>query len=190
MTFNGVMEKVKAILILLYERPWERSELLTIAAGLFVFLLFLVARRRRKAMGRITYAEHAPKATTAIGTKLAGPNQSGKRLKKSRKGNPAHANKAQGNRRKWSTVAERPGSSDDPIRQLRLQREIVKRDQTKARLEHEVVGLKIAGEQVRQESVQSRQVEERLQRPVTEATVVEEQLQRELAESKQTEENL
>ncbi len=190
MTFDGVMEKVKEILFLLYERPWERWELLTIAAVLFVFLMLLVAKRRRKARGRTVYAGHVPERTTVIGTKLAGPNQSGKRVKKSRKGSPAHARKAQENQRKWSTSAEQPEGSDDPVRQLQLQREIIKRDQTKARLEHEVTELKVAGEQVQQESAQSKQVEECLKEQAAEAIAAKEQLQRELAESKQTEENL
>lgn len=188
MTFDGVMEKVKEILFLLYERPWERWELLTIAAVLFVFLLLLVAKRRRKARGRTVYAGHVPEGATVIGTKLAGPNQSGKRVKKSRKGSPAHARKAQENQRKWSTAAEQPEGSDDPVRQLQC--EIIKRDQTEARLEREVAELKVAGEQVQQESAQSKQVEERLKQQAAEATAGKEQLQHELAESKQTEENL
>ncbi|TKJ34298.1 MAG: hypothetical protein CEE38_18520 [Planctomycetes bacterium B3_Pla] len=188
MTFGGVMEKVKAILFLLYERPWERWELLTIAAGLFVFLMLLVARRRRKARVRTVYAGHVPEMTTVIGTKLAGPNQSGKRVKKPRKGSPAHARKAQKNRRKWSTAAEQPEGSDDPVGQLQC--EIIERDQTKARLEREVAELKVAGEEVRQESSQSKQVEERLKVQGAETTAGKEQLQHELVESKQTEKNL
>ncbi len=188
MTFDGVMEKVKEILFLLYERPWERWELLTIAAGLFVFLLLLVARRRRKARGKTVYAGHVPERTTIIGTKLAGPNQSGKSVNKSRKGSAAHARKAQENRRKWSTAAEQPGGSDEAVRQLRC--EIIKRDQIEAQLKHEVAELKVAGEEVRQESAQSKQFEERLKEQAAEATAGKEQLQRELAESRQTEENL
>ena len=184
------MEKVKAILFLLYERPWERWELLTIAAGLFVFLMLLVARRRRKARVRTVYAGHVPEMTTVIGTKLAGPNQSGKRVKKSRKGSPAHARKAQENQRKWSTAAEQPKGSDNPARQLLLQCEIIKHDHTKARLGREVAELKVAGEQVRQEPAQSKQVEERLKVQGAETTAGKEQLQHELVESKQTEKNL
>ncbi|MHC4330554.1 MAG: hypothetical protein ACYSWW_20805 [Planctomycetota bacterium] len=190
MTFDGVMEKVKAILILLYERPWERWELLIIAAGLFVFLLLLVARRRRKARGRIVYAGHVPEVTTVIGTKLADTNQSGKRLKKSRKSSPVHARRTQENRRKWSTAAERRKGSDDPARQLQLRCEITKHNQTKARLEREVAELKVTGEQVRQESAQNKQVKERLKQQAAEVTVAEEQLQIELAESKRAEEKL
>lgn len=167
-------------LVRLYTREWAQWELLTIAGALSILLLLKIRRRRRRTAARIARLARGTSAEPAmIDVRLAGGNEY------RRNGEDLHEHLARPmpelhrEHHRWSRGMEIVELSDQPVRQLR--REIIKRDQSEARLEREVAELTIANERLQREVAESMRAEERLERKFVELAAANERLQRHAA---------
>ena len=156
----------------LVDRQWAQWELLTIAGVLSLLLLLKIRRRRQKAAARIVYAQRLSGDPSIVGVKLT----DGKRVRRNgedlQEADESDVPQTQGQRHHWTTAAEESDWAQQPVRDLR--REIIKRDQTEARLEREVTELSVTNEQLEREVVGLMAINERLQHQVKEGEQVEE----------------
>ena len=150
----------------LYDRQWALWELLTIAGVLSLLLLLKIRRRRRKAAAKTVYAQRLSGNPSTVSVKLA----SGKRVRRNgedlQEADESDVPQVQRKRHHWTTAADESDWAEQPVRDLR--REIIKRDQTEARLEREVTELSVANEQLKREVVGLMAVNERLLHKATE----------------------
>lgn len=151
----------------LYDRQWAQWELLTIGGTLSVLLLLKVWRRRRKAAVRFMRANRGSGDPSIIGVKLVGKNGNGRNGEDLHEADESDAGRLESKHQRWTTVPEESDWSEQPVRDLR--REIIKRDQTEARLEREVSELVIANERLEREVAGLKAANERLLRQVTDA---------------------
>lgn len=144
MTVKSLVDTIKQYVMLLYDRQWEDWELLTIAAAATVLLIFMVATRRRRERARFLRVSHVPERRPIIGARLGGGKQT--RYEK------------QENVRR---ITKRLAESDAQVEQLRG--EIIKHDQTEARLVREISVLTTANKQLQHEITELTVAAERLQ---------------------------
>ncbi len=155
----------------LYDRQWAQWELLSIAAVLSLLLLWKVRRRRRKAATKIVYTDRVSADPSVVDVKLVagkGIHRNGEDLQEA---DERSASQIQRRYQRWTTAPEESDWPGQPVRDLR--REIIKRDQSEARLEREVAELGGANEQLEREVAGLMVVNERLLRQVTESRRVE-----------------
>lgn len=143
MTVQSMVDTIKQYVMLLYDRQWENWELLTIAAAATVLLIFMVTTRRRRERARFLRANHIPKARSTIGSRL-GDRQT--RYKK---------------QENVKRIKKRLEESDAKVKEFRL--EIIKRDQTEARLVREISVLTAANKKLQHEIAELTVAAERLQ---------------------------
>jgi len=173
-------------LVGLHEREWAQWELLTLAAMLSILLFLKIRRRRRRTAARIARLARQAEEPATVGVKLVGGNgyrRNGEDLQEYllRPRPELHRE-----HHRWSSGMEIAELSDQPVRQLR--REIIKRDQSEARLEREVAELTIANERLQREVAESMRAEERLERKFVELAAANERLQRQSAGTARVEE--
>ena len=156
----------------LYGRQWAQWELLTIAGVLSLLLLLKIRRRRRKAAAKIMYPQRVSGDPSIISVKLARSKQVRRNGEDLQEADESDVGQVQRKRHHWTTAAEESDWAEQPVRDLR--REIIKRDQTEARLEREVTELSVANEQLEREVVGLMAINERLLHKVTEGKRVEE----------------
>jgi len=180
MTVEAFVEELRGHWSWLYEiyvselidRQWAHWELLTIAGALSLLLLLKIRRRRRKAAAKTVYAQRLSGDPSIVGVKLA----DGKRVRRNgedlQEADESYVLQAQRQRHRWTTAAEESGWAQQPVRDLR--REIIKRDQTEARLEREVTELSVANERLEREVAGLMVINERLLRRVPKDNPVEE----------------
>ena len=150
----------------LYERQWAQWELLTIAAVLSLLLLLKIRRRRRKAAAKILYAQRLSGDPSIVGVKSAGSKRvrrNGEDLEDADENDLAQV---QRQRHRWTSAAEESDWARQPVRELR--REIIKRDQTEARLQRQVTELSTANRKLEREVAGLIVINERLLRRVSE----------------------
>jgi len=150
----------------LYDRQWALWELLTIAGVLSLLLLLKIRRRRRKAAANIVYTQRVSRDPSIIDVKLARSKQVRRNGEDLQEADGGEVPQVQGKRHHWTTAADESDWAEQPVRDLR--REIIKRDQTEARLEREVTELSVANEQLEREVVGLMAVNERLLHKVKE----------------------
>ena len=156
----------------LYNRQWAQWELLAIAGVLSLLLLLKIRRRRRKAAAKILYTQRVSSDPSIISVKLARSKQVRRNGEDLQEADESDIPQAQRKRHHWTATAEESDWAEQPVRDLR--REIIKRDQTEARLEREVTELSVANGQLEREVAGLRVVNERLLHRVTEGKRVEE----------------
>ncbi len=169
MTLYNLVDKFAQPSLWLREQLWAQWALLAITASLSFLLLVLIARRRRKSITGVTLAGHPSGGSLGSHVELAGAELSRRAIDASTVG-AAQTNLRQQN---WTPTAAQSQWADSPIRLLR--REIMKRDQTEARLERELAGLKAVNEQLRKRVAEGRTMSEQLRRKIAEVGEVAEQ---------------
>jgi len=144
----------------LYDRQWAQWELLTIAGVLSLLLLLKIRRRRRETAAKIMYPQRLSGDPSIISVKLARSKQVRKNGEDLQEADESDVPQVQRKSHHWTAAAEESDWAQQPVRDLR--REIIKRDQTEARLEREVTELSVANEQLEREVVGLMAVNERL----------------------------
>ncbi|MBC8217300.1 MAG: hypothetical protein H8E73_02435 [Planctomycetes bacterium] len=174
MTAEAFVEELKGHWSWLYEmyvsklceRQWAQWELLTIAGVLSLLLLLKIRRRRRKAAARIVYPQRVSGDPSIISVKLARSQQVSRNGEDLQGADESDVPQVQRKRHHWTTAAEESDWAEQPVRDLR--REIIKRDQTEARLGREITELSVANEKLEREVAGLMAVNERLLHKVTE----------------------
>ncbi|KPK34239.1 MAG: hypothetical protein AMJ65_18545 [Phycisphaerae bacterium SG8_4] len=150
----------------LYDRQWAQWELLTIAGVLSLLLLLKIIRRRRRAAAKILYAQRLSGDPSVVSVKLAGSKRTRRNGEDRQEADDSDLAQLQMHRHRWTTAMEESGWAAQPVRDLR--REIIKRDQTEARLQREVTELSAANKKLEREVAGLMVINERLVRRVTE----------------------
>lgn len=156
----------------LYDPQWAQWEFVAIVGALSLLLLLKIRGRRRKAAAKIVYTDGLSGDPSIIGVKLVEPKRAGRNGEDVQEGDESDVTQMQRKRHQWTTATEESDWAEQPVRDLR--REIIKRDQTEARLDREVAELRVANEQLEREVAGLMAVNERLLRKVTEGKPVEE----------------
>lgn len=170
MTIYDLVDGVSQPSLWLREQLWAQWALLAVAASFSFLLLLLLARRRRKTMPGAALADRLSEGFFGGRLELAGAEQGYHGIGDLTTGG---ATRADMRRENWAHTAAQLESTDTSIRLLR--REIIKCDQTEARLERELAGLKAANEQLRKRVAESKQMSERLTLRIAELTEAREQ---------------
>lgn len=169
MALYDLVDRFRQPSLWLREQQWAQWALPTIAVSLSFLLLALLARRRRKATTRAAFADNSLEGSLADDVGLAGaeltnrdfddPITAGATRTDLRQQNPVHA----------TAPVDWP---EESIRHLR--REIIKRDQTEARLEQEVDKLRAVNAQLRQRLSEAKQISASLEQKIAELTAADE----------------
>jgi len=170
MTIYDFADRFKQPSLWLSEQVWAQWALLAITASLSFLLLVLLARRRRETMNGTVLADRPPDELLGGRVELAGVKLSYQGIDDSTIGGATRADLRQQN---WVHTAAQSNWVEKSIRLLR--REIIERDQTEARLERELAGLKAANGQLRKRVAEGREMSERLRQKIAELTEAKEQ---------------
>jgi len=170
MTIYDLTDGFRQSSLWLREQVWAQWALLAITASLSFLLLRLLARRRRETMNSIVLADRPPDESLGGRVELVGDKLSCQGIDESTIGGATPADLRQQN---WAHTAAQSKWADTSIRLLR--RQIIERDQTEARLERELAGLKAANEQLRKRVAEGAEMSERLRREIAELTEAGEQ---------------
>lgn len=137
------------------EQQWARWSLIALAALLAFLLLLKMAKRRRRQTAGAMHIDQFP------GGAVTGESTRSRRM-------DAAAGRWQ-SLQIYADPAELVSHPEISIRQLR--REIFKRDQVEARLEHQIEELKIANQQLRQRIAESKETAAYFEQKLAELTV-------------------
>jgi len=138
------------------EQQWARWCLIAMAASVFFLVLLKIFRRRRRLTAGAAHIDHLDQSALPGEVTYAKDMSSAQTTGRSRR---------QKIRTDQTELVAHPEIS---IRQLR--REIFKRDQAEARLEHEIEELKIANAQLRQQIAESKKTRVYFEKKVAELT--------------------
>ncbi len=180
MTVYDFVDRFRQPSLWLLNQVWAQWALLAIAASLSFLLLALLARRRRETMTGTELADYPPEGLFGGRMELAGATLSYQGGYDSAIGGATRADVSQQN---WTHTTAQPKWAGTPIRLLR--REIIKRDQTEARLERELAALEAANEQLRKRVAESSEMSERLRRKISELAEAKEQPRDQASKPKQ-----
>lgn len=170
MNFRDLADRFVQPSLWLRDQVWAQWTLLAIAASLSFLLVVLMTRRRRRVLAGHALAESDTEGLIGTDVELPGDALGPHNIDGTGTGGGTAAAREQ---RIWKPTAAQAKWSDEPIRLLR--REIIKRDQTEARLESELAELRAANEQLRRQLDEGKQVARELRLRVAELTDVEAQ---------------
>jgi hypothetical protein len=162
--------RLRQPLLWLREQVWAQWALLAIAASLSFLLLMLLIRRRRATMTGTALADHPPEGPLDGRAELTGAKPRDQGIDASTAG---RAIPTVLSRQNWAQTTSQLEYANSAIRQLR--REIIKRDQTEARLECELTALQAANEELRKRVAEGAEICERLRLKIAELTETKEQ---------------
>jgi hypothetical protein len=174
MNFHDLVDRFVQPSLWLREQVWAQWALLAIVASLSFLLLALLTRRRRRAVAGAAFTDYDAEGLLSADVELADNKLSRHRIDGRRMGGGTATGRGQ---QSWEPTTAQAKWSDEPIRLLR--REIIKRDQTEARLESELAELKAANEQLQRRLAEGEQISVNLRLKIAQLTDVNEKLRRE-----------
>ncbi len=181
MNLNDLVDRFVQPSLWLPEQVWAQWALLAVVASLSFLLLALLTRRRRRAVAGAAFADYDAEGLLTADVELSDNKLGNHHIDGGRTGGGTRIGREQ---QSWEPTAAQAKWSDEPIRLLR--REIIKRDQTEARLEGELAELKAANEELRHRLDEGKQASVNLNREIAELTDANEQLRRQALPRKQT----
>ena len=167
-TLYSFVNRLKQPSYWLLDQPWAQWCLIAFAALLSFLLLIKITRRRRRQTAGVMHLDYIPEQA------LAGEVAHGGRMDVALAGGRGRASTVR------TDPAELVSHPEISIRQLR--REIFKRDQAEARLEHQIEELKIANEQLQQQIAESKETCAYFERKVAEMIAASEIIDRPAAD--------
>jgi hypothetical protein len=168
---------------LYYKHQWQEWELLTIAGVVLVPLMWVAKKQREERKAR-EYARPIRQSSPIIGIKLAAGRDSQVDVTDSKKRRSVFF---AGKRNEKANAPEPSDAPDEKVRQL--QHEIIKRQQTEASLEQQLVELRAGNKDLQNQINESKKTEERLRQQTVKLLAANEKLQQGLTGEKQAEDD-
>lgn len=184
MTIHSFVNRLTELFSWLYYRhPWQEWELLTIGVVVLVPLVWVAKKQRDERKAR-EYARPIRQSLPIIGIKLAASRHSQVDVTDSKKRRlTLFANK----RNERTDAPEPSDTSDEKVR--RLQHEIIKRQQTEARLEQQLAELKSDNKRLQSQINESKLTEKHLRQQTVKLLAVNKKLHQRLAREKHAREH-
>lgn len=183
MIVSSFVDRLNQFVSRLSERQWAEWEILTIAITALFVLLWIMRRRRQRAV-RSVYENQFLESSPVIGMNLGAHKRSRHVIKDLKKGRLAAVQKRHPKQQKSTKQTEPSEKLHEQIKQLQL--EIIKRKQTEVRFEQQVAHLTAANEQFQRELAEYKQAKKQ----AAETPTADEKLQPEVPESEQARQDI